>query len=111
MHGSYHWVFERFVSVATVPLCVVPIFTGPSHTADMLLGVVLPLHCHMGFGQIITDYLNKRKIGFLFNRLVVGSLYGMTALSIYGLYRFNTNDVGITEFTRNVWTAKNKKQE
>jgi succinate dehydrogenase (ubiquinone) membrane anchor subunit len=105
MHGSYHWQFERLLSVATVPLCTVPIFTGPSHTADFLLGFVIPLHCHLGFGQIVTDYLNVRKIGVLGNRLVMAGLYGATALSIYGLFQFNTKDVGITEFVRNLWTA------
>jgi hypothetical protein len=30
-------------------------------------------------------------------------------LSIFGLYRFNTSDVGITEFVRNLWTGDNKK--
>ncbi|KAI3662258.1 hypothetical protein MP638_001455 [Amoeboaphelidium occidentale] len=111
VHGSYHWQFERYLSVALVPLCTVPLFTGPSRTVDFLLTFALPIHLHLGFGQIITDYLNPRKIGSFGNKAVVGSLYLATALTIYGLFRFNTNDVGITEFVANLWNAKKQNQK
>jgi succinate dehydrogenase (ubiquinone) membrane anchor subunit len=70
------------------------------------LGIVLPLHCHLGIGQVVTDYLNKRKIGAVGNKAVVAALYACTALTIYGLFQFNTNDVGITEFVSKCWSAK-----
>ena len=106
MHGSYHWQAERILSVAVLPLCVIPIVAGPSSTVDFLLGFLMPLHCHLGFGQIITDYLNKRKIGSVGSGLVVATLYAATALTTYGLYQFNTNDIGITEFVKRLWQGK-----
>ena len=106
MHGSYHWQLERILSVAVLPLCVIPLVTGPSKTVDFLLGFLMPLHCHLGFGQIITDYFNKRKIGSMGSGLLVATLYAATALTTYGLYQFNTNDIGITEFVKRLWQGK-----
>lgn len=81
---------------------------GPSKTVDFMLGVVVPLHLHLGMEQIITDYLNKRKIGVMGNKVVVGTLYAATALTMYGLYKFNTSDVGITDFVARAWNANKK---
>ena len=110
MHGSYHWMYERYVSIALVPLIGFPLIAGPSKTCDFLLGVALPIHCHMGFGQVVNDYLNPSKIGSVANKGVMGALYGATALTMYGLYKFNTQDVGITEFVRNLWRGPETKQ-
>lgn len=105
MEGSYHWQFERYLSVGTLAVCAVPLMTGPSRIADFLLTFLLPLHCHLGFDQVITDYLNKRKIGTAGNLAVKGVVTAATLLTTYGLFKFNTNDVGITEFVKNIWQA------
>lgn len=72
---------------------------------DLALGVVLPLHCHLGFAGIILDYLPKRKFGIVYP-LSMGLLYVGTGLTLYGLYHFNTKDVGITEGFSRIWNAK-----
>jgi succinate dehydrogenase (ubiquinone) membrane anchor subunit len=105
MHGSYHWDFERFLSVALVPLTVsTVIHTGGAPITDLFLGVVLPLHCHLGFDQVITDYFPARK-GKGVNLLAVWGLRAGTVLVLISCYQFNTNDVGLTEFIQRVWTA------
>jgi succinate dehydrogenase (ubiquinone) membrane anchor subunit len=48
--------------------------------------------------------LNKRQVG-AFNIVAQGMLYAATGLTMFGLYKFNTNDVGITEFVGRVWNA------
>ena len=107
MSASNHWQFERWLSVALVPACGVPLLLqSPSRVCDFALAVLLPLHCHLGFGQIVTDYLNPRAVGRVGSGAAWAVLYAGTALSAWGLYKFNTSDVGITEFVRNVWRAR-----
>ena len=91
------------MSVATVPLVVVPLIMGPSKSVDFLLGFVIPIHSHLGFGQIVTDYLNPRKIGVMGNGIAKGAVLLSSLTVTYGLYKFNTQDVGITEFVRRLW--------
>jgi succinate dehydrogenase (ubiquinone) membrane anchor subunit len=69
---------------------------------DMALGVVLPLHCHLGMDCIIQDYLPKRRVGML-NPFAKSVLGVTTVFSLYGLYKLNTEDVGITEYVKKVW--------
>ncbi|KAK6430599.1 membrane anchor subunit of succinate dehydrogenase, Sdh4 [Oleoguttula sp. CCFEE 5521] len=105
LHGSYHWSFERGVSIALVPLTVIPFAAGSlSPLLDGGLIGLLILHSYMGFGACITDYFPTwrtpitRKLADWANFLaifVVG----------WGFYEFETNDVGVTEAVRKIWKA------
>ena len=98
--GSHHWSIERVLSIATIPLLTSAIFTShPSFLVDVALGVVIPLHTHIGFDACITDYLHERKYGVL-HMLAKGALYVATALTVYGALLFNFKDVGITTFVK-----------
>ena len=72
---------------------------------DLGLGIVIPLHCHLGFESIITDYVPKRKFKFAYY-VLSASLAATTIAALYGCYQFNTNDVGITELSRRIWRNK-----
>lgn len=50
VHGSYHWTFERLLSVGLVPLTIAP-FAGSSMnpTLDAVLVATILLHSHIGF--------------------------------------------------------------
>ncbi|KAG0349741.1 membrane anchor subunit of succinate dehydrogenase, Sdh4, partial [Gamsiella multidivaricata] len=63
MHGSYHWDFERLLSVALVPLFAASAISGAHPITDGLLGVVVPIHAHIGFDAMVTDYLHPGKVG------------------------------------------------
>ncbi|KAI8092939.1 CybS-domain-containing protein [Halteromyces radiatus] len=104
LHGSYHWDIERGVSLALVPIIGAQLTMGASPVTDTLLGVVLPLHLHIGFDACITDYFNSRKAPIL-GKVMTATLYASTAATLVGCYQFNTNDIGITEFLARVWTA------
>ena len=105
-HGSYHWIYERALSVASLGL-----FGGaliaPNRIIDFAIGVVLPLHCHLGLGAVITDYLPKHKFPMVYPpaRLI---LWLGTLGTMYGLYQYNTKDVGICEGVSRLWNANNK---
>jgi succinate dehydrogenase (ubiquinone) membrane anchor subunit len=104
--GSYHWNFERGLSVITVPLLAVA-FVSPLPLVDFALGFVLPLHCHFGFDCMITDYLPVRRTKYL-NLFCTWLLKITTLLSIYGCYLLNTYDVGMTQFMKNLWNGPEK---
>jgi succinate dehydrogenase (ubiquinone) membrane anchor subunit len=50
IHGSYHWSFERLVSIGLVPLTLAPFAAGSiSPAVDASLVFLLIIHSHMGF--------------------------------------------------------------
>ncbi|BFZ64053.1 membrane anchor subunit of succinate dehydrogenase, Sdh4 [Saitoella coloradoensis] len=104
-HGSYHWDFERLVSVALVPLTLAPFVAGSvSPVMDAVLCSALVIHSHIGFDACVTDYIPERKYKKL-APLATWALRGATATVLYGLYQFETNDVGLVEGIKKVWTA------
>ncbi|KAI0264323.1 mitochondrial inner membrane protein [Russula aff. rugulosa BPL654] len=95
-NGSHHWTFERLLAAGLVPLTGAAFVTSGSFTPllDGLLGISLIVHSHIGFDCVLVDYLHKRKFPML----------GPFAVGV-GVYQFNTNDIGLTELIRRVWTA------
>lgn len=81
----------------------------PGKIVDLALGVVIPLHCHIGFASVITDYLPKRKFAVLYP-LARAILMVATAGTIYGLYQYNTKEAGICEGVSRLWRAKTPKE-
>ena len=105
VHGSYHWQLERITSLVSLPLIGSAFIVGSNPYIDLALGVILPLHCHIGFDACIQDYFPKRKTPGIY-KAMQAALYGSTALVLYGAYQFNTNDVGITEGIKRLWTGR-----
>ncbi|KAG4305959.1 hypothetical protein PORY_000869 [Pneumocystis oryctolagi] len=109
MHGSYHWTFERLISLTLVPLTLAP-FIGSSTNLilDATLSLALVVHSHIGFDTCITDYFPKQtntgEYGS-FSTFMRWLLRGATSLVFVGLYEFETNDVGITEAIKRIWKA------
>ncbi|KAK7550562.1 CybS-domain-containing protein [Phyllosticta citricarpa] len=105
-HGSYHWTFERIVSAALIPLTVAPFAAGSLNPiSDAILCSLLVVHSHIGFDACIVDYFPNRRVPGV-RKLLTWVLRGFTLLVAYGLYEFESNDVGITEAIKRVWTAK-----
>ncbi|KAJ5458549.1 Cytochrome bsuccinate dehydrogenase small subunitCybS [Penicillium sp. IBT 31633x] len=86
--GSYHWTFERLVSVGLVPLTIAPFAAGSLNPVmDAILCSLIVAHSHIGFH--FCNWL----------------LRAFTLTTAVGLYEFETNDVGVTEALRRIWTA------
>ena len=78
---------------------------GAGHaTTDLLLGIVVPLHIHLGLDQVITDYFPKRRAPGM-NKALGWSLKLGTVLVLVGCYQFNTEDIGLTELIKRAWKA------
>ncbi|TPX31392.1 hypothetical protein SmJEL517_g05266 [Synchytrium microbalum] len=110
VEGSYHWDLERALSLVSVPLIGGAFIMGPVPMIDLALGVVIPLHCHIGFEAIIQDYLPKRKFAVIYP-VTIWFTRLASALVLYGVYQFNTNDVGLTALMKRIWTGKTAKIE
>jgi succinate dehydrogenase hydrophobic anchor subunit len=71
-----------------------------STLVDVVGGVVIPLHFHLGMRSVIIDYVHDVPV----QRLALGTLAGVTVLTIFGLTVFNFTDVGLTGAIKAVYT-------
>ncbi|MBW0490535.1 hypothetical protein O181_030250 [Austropuccinia psidii MF-1] len=94
-HGSIHWTFERSVAASLIPLTTAALVSSQNPILDGVLGVVLVAHSHMGFDQIVIDYLPKRKFAII-NPIAKWSLRALTCGVLVGVYQFNTHDIGMS---------------
>lgn len=71
---------------------------------DAALCATTLIHSHIGFEAIVTDYIPGRELPKT-RRAFDWGLKAATVLVGVGLYEFETNDVGVTEAIKRVWTA------
>jgi succinate dehydrogenase (ubiquinone) membrane anchor subunit len=102
--GSFHWSYERATAAALIPLFTTQLMYGAHPVLDGVLGLVLPLHLHIGFDACVTDYFPARRFPRA-NKYLDWGLKATTAAVIWGCFEFNTNDVGLTELIMRTWTA------
>ena len=69
---------------------------------DLALGVVFPVHAHIGMNYVITDYVPK-----FFGKAARGParvfMFGMTIVTAAGLLRLNLFGPGVTETFKQLW--------
>ncbi|KAL8683402.1 MAG: hypothetical protein Q9186_000664 [Xanthomendoza sp. 1 TL-2023] len=107
-HGSYHWVFERAMSAALIPLTIAPFAAGTLNPmTDALLCAGIIIHSHIGFQSIIIDYVPDKRLPKT-RALFWWGLRAATLVVAVGFFEFETNDVGLTEAIKRIWTAKPK---
>jgi succinate dehydrogenase (ubiquinone) membrane anchor subunit len=72
-------------------------------TDAILCGAIL-IHSHIGFEAMVIDYIPTKRLPK--TRIVFWwGLRAATVLVGVGLYEFETNDVGLTEAIKKIWTA------
>ena len=124
-HGSYHWAFERMLAASLIPIMGgAAVSTGSAYVSqtplnnrgmevdpraqpilDGLLGVSLIIHSHMGFDACVVDYFHPRKWPVI-GPLMTWVLRGATGLAVWGLYEFNTNDIGQSHVHRTLTASR-----
>ncbi|KAJ5819204.1 Cytochrome b succinate dehydrogenase small subunit CybS [Penicillium riverlandense] len=103
--GSYHWSFERLVCVGLIPVTIAPFAAGSFNPVmDAVLCSLLVAHSHVGFQASIIDYFPAARVPKT-RTFLNWLLRAFTLTTAVGLYEFETNDVGLTEGLRRVWTA------
>jgi succinate dehydrogenase (ubiquinone) membrane anchor subunit len=91
--------------VGLIPLTVAPFVAGTLNPAtDALLCATLLIHSHIGFESMVTDYIPRLRLPKT-RKFFEWLLKAATVLVGVGLYEFETNDVGLTEAIKRVWTA------
>jgi succinate dehydrogenase (ubiquinone) membrane anchor subunit len=68
---------------------------------DLALGVMFPLHAHIGMNYVISDYVPKATRG-----LARGSLLAFSVITAAGLLRLNVQGAGLTDTVKSVWRTK-----
>ena len=105
-HGSYHWSFERLISVGLIPLTIAPFAAGSLNPVmDGLFISTILIHSHIGFQSCIIDYFPSKRVPKT-RKFSMWALNAATILAGIGFYEFETNDVGLTEMVKRVWQAK-----
>lgn len=107
--GSFHWDYERIAAVSLVPLVTVPLYIGITGgivppLLDASLCSILLIHVQYGLTSCIVDYIPKRKFR-VWHNLAMYLLYGGTAMGLYGIYQLETENNGIVDLARRLWTG------
>lgn len=99
----------HYSSVALMGLTPVAFVLSPSPLAipvDFALGVLFPIHAHIGMNNVISDYVPKSA-----QTLARIAWLGVTGVMLLGFLRVNIEGAGITETVKTVWReSPNKKQ-
>ncbi|CCE64580.1 hypothetical protein TPHA_0I00740 [Tetrapisispora phaffii CBS 4417] len=103
-HGSYHWLYERSIAVALLPLSIYSIFTAVTGGVaypmiDVTTGLSALFYLQYEYLSCITDYIPKRKFQ-LWHNIAKSLLYSGSAVAAYGLYDIHTNNNGFTNLIK-----------
>ncbi len=73
---------------------------------DIALGVLFPLHAHVGMNYVISDYVPKA-----LRSLARAGLLGVTIITAAGLLKLNLTGAGVTETFKSLWRKDEKKKK
>jgi len=79
--------------------------TGMNFPVDVLLGVLLPVHSHIGLNIIVSDYVPKS------TRPAARALVlAVSVIAAAGLLKLNLQGAGLTESVKSLWRKKADKK-
>ena len=99
LNKFYHKSFFLLALLTPVSFALAP--SPMNQPVDIALGVLFPVHAHVGLNYVITDYVPKA-----FRTAARVSLLGVTGLTIAGLLQLNLSGVGMTGTIKNLWKGK-----
>lgn len=91
--SAYVRLFSLAILSALPYELVVHVLIHAQPVLDGILGVSLIVHSHIGFDSVVVDYLHTRKFPIL-GPIAAWGLRVATGLAVWGVYEFNTNDIG-----------------
>ncbi|KAL8800685.1 MAG: hypothetical protein Q9182_004999 [Xanthomendoza sp. 2 TL-2023] len=98
------------MSAALIPLTMAPFAAGTLNPiTDALLCAGIIIHSHIGFQSIVIDYVPDKRLPKT-RAMFWWGLRAATLVVAVGFFEFETNDVGLTEAIKKIWTAKPKEQ-
>ncbi|EDK45916.1 conserved hypothetical protein [Lodderomyces elongisporus NRRL YB-4239] len=103
--GSYHWTYDRIISIAMVPLVMTPFVAGVEFPViDATFSVLTLFHCHAGFKSCIIDYIPKRVYNAWYGVATKLLTFG-TCVAMYGIYVMETTSNGLFDVVKSLWMA------
>lgn len=103
--GSFHWAYERLITVGMAPLIVFPFIAGVDYPlVDAAMGSLILLHSRYGLQSCIIDYIPIRKFGN-WHKLAMLLLNLGSFISLYGVYVIETEYNGICDLIGQLWHA------
>lgn len=101
--GSFHWAYERIVTVSMVPLMAFPFVGGVEYPiVDALMSTLVLAHCRYGIQSCIVDYIPLRRFQG-WHKLALALLNVGTGVSMYGIYKLETEDNGAWDLVIKLW--------
>lgn len=68
---------------------------------DLALGILFPIHSHIGLNYVISDYVPKAA-----RSVARSSLLFATCVTVAGILRLNLQGAGLTETIKSLWRKK-----
>lgn len=96
--------FYHTSALALVGLTPLAFILSPSwlnFPVDLTLGVLFPLHSHIGLNYVITDYVPKAARAAARTSLLV-----CTVIAAAGIFKLNVTGPGLTEALKALWRTK-----
>lgn len=103
--GTKYYHLGSTALLVAAPLALIASPSVLSFPIDLFLGVAFPLHGHVGFNYIITDYVPKAS-----RPMARYVLMGVTGITILGLLKLNLTGPGLTETYKSLWREKEEKK-
>merc|ERR1712139_392601 len=89
----YHATNNAAIALTPVAF-LLPDGSAPSMALNVFLGIVFPVHGHIGMSGVLTDYVPK------FSKSLLGparmALLGLTSVTVLGLLKLNLTGDGMT---------------
>lgn len=96
------WTAERFLSAALVGILPAAV-AFPNPVLDYILALSMTVHVHWGIEAIVVDYVRPSIVGAALSKAAVAVVYGVSVLTLGGLFYFNYTDVGLSQAIRMLW--------
>jgi succinate dehydrogenase (ubiquinone) membrane anchor subunit len=102
MNKFYHGSMVALAVLTPVSFALAP--SPMNQPIDLALGVLYPVHGHVGLNYVISDYVPKA-----FRTAARVSLLGFTVATVAGLTQLNLQGPGMTQTVKNLWADKPRK--
>ena len=104
LNKVYH--LTGLVLAVVTPIAFIASPSIISLPVDYALGLIIPLHAHVGLNYVVTDYVPKavRSVARL-------GVLGLTLITAAGILKLNFDGPGLTETIKSTWKAPIKKPE
>jgi succinate dehydrogenase (ubiquinone) membrane anchor subunit len=101
MNAFYHKSMMALAILTPISFAMSP--SVMNKPIDLALGVLFPLHSHIGVNYIISDYVPKAM-----RSVARGGLLGVTIITTAGLLKLNISGPGMTETVKSLWRKEKK---